>query len=55
MNKLALAKLNLLYRFIRRMKPSLKKNEPGITQREKKIIMEQLNEIAKTIRRTSSV
>ena len=50
MNKLAMAKLSLLHRFIRRMKPSLKKNEQGITQREKKVIMEQLNEIAKIIK-----
>ncbi len=50
MNKLAIAKLSLLYRFVRRMKPSLKKNEQGITQREKKVIMEQLNEIAKIIK-----
>ena len=50
MNKLAIAKLSLLYRFVRRMKPSLKKNEQGITQREKKIIMEQINAIAKTIK-----
>ena len=50
MNKLAIAKLSLLYRFVRRMKPSLKKNEQGITQREKKVIMEQLNEIEKIIK-----
>ena len=50
MNKLAMAKLSLLHRFIRRMKPSLKKNEQGITQREKKVIMEQLHEIAKIIK-----
>ena len=50
MNKLAIAKLSLLYRFVRRMKPSLKKNEQGITQREKKVIMEQLNEIPKIIK-----
>ena len=50
MSKRAMAKLNLLYRFVRRMKPSLKKNEQGITQREKKVIMEQLNEIAKIIK-----
>ena len=50
MNKLAIAKLSLLYRFVRRMKPSLKKNEQGITQREKKVIMEQQNEIAKIIK-----
>jgi len=50
MNKRALAKLSLLYRFVRRMKPSLKKNEPGITQREKKVIMEQLHEIAKLLK-----
>ena len=50
MNKLEIAKLSLLYRFVRRMKPSLKKNEQGIKQREKKVIMEQLNEIAKIIK-----
>ena len=50
MNKRAISKLSLLYRFVRRMKPSLKKNEQGITQREKKVIMEQLNETAKLLK-----
>ena len=48
--KLAFKKLNQLFITVRRMKPSVSKNEPGITPREKRYIMEQLREISKLIK-----
>ena len=48
--KAALKRLNDLFILVRRMKPSVSKNEPGITPREKRYIMEQLREISKLIK-----
>ena len=53
--KAALKRLNDLFILVRRMKPSVSKNELGITPREKRHIMEQLREISKLIKLSSKI
>ena len=48
--KAALKRLNELFILVRRMRPSMTKDERGIKPRERKYIMEQLREISKLIR-----
>ena len=48
--KAALKRLNKLFITVRRMKVSVGKNEQGLTPNQKKFIMEQIKEIAATIR-----
>ena len=48
--KAALKRLNDLFILVRRMRPSMAKNDPGMKPNQKRHIMEQLREISKLIK-----